>query len=95
VCLSTRQLDVVYKYKGNTNILNHFVKDINSGKLIETKCTEANLQALRAAIVVNEIIPSLPNSDSISFGQIKIISRANDGEVEFRDFKHFATEILP
>lgn len=59
--------------------MSHYIKDINSGKLIYVKNTEENIQALRAAIILNEVLPSIPGGESLQFGDIKIISRANGG----------------
>lgn len=95
VCISTRSLRAIIKNKNQENIMAHYVKDIDSGKLINFKNSEENIQCLRACLILNELIDDMPDGNDIKLGSIKVFSRIHGGEVSVNPADKIITELLP
>lgn len=83
ICLSNYDLRALAKFNNQTNIMGSYIKDASSDtrELINYQSNYANIEAVRAMTILNEIIPQL-TQDNFVLGEMKIISPANGGMIE-------------
>lgn len=76
VTLSTLNLNEINTYKGNDNILNYHLDDMNAkdaqGRYL-LKATYGNIELMRTIFLLNELLPQLGNEESTILGDIQVI----------------------
>lgn len=86
VCLSNLDLNEKLEFRHQSNILGHYVNDLNSGGLINFKSTLGNIEAIRVMTILNELLPQL-NSSECELGELKILSTHNEGNSYILSFE--------
>lgn len=83
IVLSDMNLRKVIREHGQENIMNSYIYDASQDTrgLINYKNNFGNIEALRAMVILNEILPSMQGVD-IKLGELKVITTYGQGSME-------------
>lgn len=83
VVLSDYDLKELNKQRNQRNIMGPYIMDasMDTRGLINYESTFGNIEALRAMVILNEILPSLQDTN-IKLGELKVISTYGEGMME-------------
>lgn len=81
ICLSSYNLRSTIKFNNQTNIMGSYVNDASTDTkgLINFPANFANIEAIRAMTILNEILPQI-NQSKLLLGELRVISTFGTGE---------------
>lgn len=95
VCLSNYNLRSTIQFNGQQNIMGSYIKDASSDTkgLINFKANFANIEAVKAMTILNEVLPQI-NQSSLTLGELKVVSIHSSGMAELYDMESLNRDLF-
>lgn len=95
VCLSNFNLRAKTKFNDQENIMGSYITDASKDTkgLINFVANYANIEAVKAMTILNEVLPQLNQSDFI-LGEMRVLSTQNGGMMELYDMESLNRDLF-